>query len=288
MSRKINEKNNSREKWGRTVISAAAVAIGTIAAYFFIISEEAATDSAVTDPQSGAVQVSTENNSSLEEQNQLAEEMSKLETVLKEMRPALTALQDTGGNTKGSGFILALQDDLIYICTNRHVIEDYEDWKVTFHDGTIAGGKKEGVSQTYDVGMISVKTEDIPESLLGQLSVVNIDLDYWKELDGQLLDVGFVSMYQDETADKFVTGLLLDPLADFPWGNRLRHSEFQLKFVNGDSGSAIFDETGHLISMICGTSYEDQTGRPRRWGIPLSGIMSCYTEIVNRNLLSDQ
>ena len=208
-------------------------------------------------------------------------EEETVESVLERMRPALVTLQDCENEsaaTVGSGFILEIGEDKTYICTNRHVIEEYENWEIGFYDGTkIDGGMKAGVSQTYDVGIVTLDTNLIPQQLLQNLLSVDIDLDYWYALQEQT-DVGFVSMYQEEE-DKYVKGLLLSTLTDFPWGNELRQSEFQMKFEDGDSGSAIFDNSGHLISMVMGTSYGDETGRPRRWGVPLSAIMTCYMEI---------
>ena len=57
-------------------------------------------------------------------------------------------------------------------------------------------------------------------------------------------------------------------VGDYPWGNGLRRSEFQLKFTDGDSGAAIFDESGRLISMVCGISYEGGNGEAAPMGDP--------------------
>lgn len=276
-------RENDGKKRIRNTIGAAVIALIFVGAGIFVILRGSESDEVEAGKENNIVQTSSETDADEEPpENQPTSEKTDLEIVLDEMRPAMVTLRNEEKSETGSGFILELQPDVIYICTNRHVIENYEYWEVEFYDGATVMGKKEGVSQGYDVGIVRVETASIPEQLLKQLSVVNIDLDYWNELDGKQLDVGFVSMYQDEDGDKYVTGLLINTLAEFPWGNELRHSEFQLKFVDGDSGSAIFDETGRLISMICGTSYEDKSGRPRRWGIPLSGIATSYIEIIQK------
>lgn len=274
-------RENDRKKRTRNTIGAAVIALIFVGVGIFVVLRGSKSDEVEAGKENNIVQTSSETDADEEPEKQPMREKADLEIVLDEMRPAMVALRNEEKSVRGSGFILELQEDVIYICTNRHVIEDYEYWEVEFYDGATVMGKKEGVSQVYDVGIVRVETASIPEQLLKQLCVVNLDLEYWNELDGKQLDVGFVSMCQAEDGDKYVTGLLLDTLAEFPWGNELRHSEFQLMFVDGDSGSAIFDETGRLISMICGSSYEDKSGRPRRWGIPLSGIATCYIEIID-------
>ena len=37
-----------------------------------------------------------------------------------------------GGHTAGSGFIMEMTEDTVYLCTNRHVIAKYDDWDVYF------------------------------------------------------------------------------------------------------------------------------------------------------------
>lgn len=213
----------------------------------------------------------------------------KMEQVLKKMRPALVTLkggEDGAGYTRGSGFIMEIQEDILYICTSRHIIEGLDSWEIGFYDGTTAAGIKTGISQVYDVGIVEVGTAQLPDELLRSLLVVDIDLNHWSSLDERTVYAGIVSMYQEEGSDIYMSGPLLSTFAEYPW-EELRHSEFQIAFVNGDSGSAIFDEDGLLISMVRGTSFDKQTAGPRRWGVPLSGIMTCYKEIVGRKTYMD-
>lgn len=213
-----------------------------------------------------------------------------MEEVLAGYRPALVTLRSAGNEPErkeGSGFIIEMQKDNIYICTNRHVIENSDDWLIGFWDGTKAQGTKTGVSLTYDVGIVQVGREQLPDGLWESLFKLEFDFEYWQELKGGQEEVGFVSLYQSDEGDEYVTGILLDTLAEFSWENKLPQSEFQIYFVNGDSGSAIFDRSGHWISMVYGTSYEDGTGRGRRWGVPLPAILDCYLEIVGGRRGSD-
>lgn len=213
-----------------------------------------------------------------------SQQTENMERILAEMRPALVSLKGSGDGvnyTTGSGFIVDIQEEVLFICTCRHVIESLDNWDVGFYDGTTVKGIKTGVSQVYDVGIVEVSLEQLPDQLSQNLFALSVDADHWNALYGRKTNAGFVSMYREEGSDSYMTGQLLDVLADYPWGD-LCQSEFQIAFVYGDSGSAIFDEEGMLISMALGTSYDGETEDPRRWGVPLSAIMTCYMEIINQ------
>lgn len=227
----------------------------------------------------GQNDVSREQGSGLSSQDK-----SALEQMLAGKRPALVTLWggDDASLVMGSGFIVDEADGWIYICTSRHVIENYEDWEVGFCDGTTAAARKVGVSSTYDVGIVKVEKKQLPAELSGKLFKLEIDLEHWSALADTQVNTVFTSMYQEPGVETYVSGLLLHKLADYPWEEpRLRHSLFATVFTDGDSGSAIFDESGYLISMVHGTAYANESEPPQRWGIPLSAIAVAYMEIMN-------
>lgn len=206
-----------------------------------------------------------------------------MKQTLAEKRPALVTIKgsaDGANYTNGSGFILEIRDDVLFICTCGHVIESLDSWEVGFYDGTTAEGIKTGVSQVYDVGIVEVSLGQLPAELIQNLFAISIDTEHWSSLEGQIVSAGFVSMYQAPGSDSYMAGVLLNILEDYPWGD-LSHSEFQLTFEDGDSGSAIFDESGMLISMVYGSSFEGTGEGIRQWGVPLSGIMTSCMEIMN-------
>ena len=113
-------------------------------------------------------------------------EREDMEGTLEYMRPALVHLYHglgRGGYSSGSGYIVEIAEDAVYICTNSHVVEKYEDWDIYFYDGTKLPGKQVGISEAYDVGVARVDREDVPEELLERLMTVHIDRTYWTLLN---------------------------------------------------------------------------------------------------------
>lgn len=208
-------------------------------------------------------------------------EADNLEETLEYMRPALVQLYHPtgrGGYSSGSGYIVEITEDTIYICTNRHVVGKYEDWDVYFFDGTSVPGECLGISEDYDVGVATVALEEVPPTLLRQLMTVHIDRQYWESLDEQPIELALERIDREGGLVHTTEGNLIKIRQDFEWYNRLNHTEVTVELVHGDSGSAVLDGYGNLICM----AYAYSTTPTRYWCVPLDGILACYQEITGR------
>lgn len=209
-------------------------------------------------------------------------EEADLETALDYIRPALVQLyhERSNGYSAGSGYIMEITEDTVYICSNRHVTEKYDNWDVFFYDGTRVDGEHLGSSEEYDVGVVTVKREDIPEELQEQLMTVHIDKSYWNRLDDQTVELGLERVDREGGILHVTTGSLIKVKQYFEWYDRKDHTEVTVVLEHGDSGSAIMDGHGNLISM----AYAYSTDPIRYWCIPLDGILDCYEEITGRKV----
>lgn len=206
-----------------------------------------------------------------------------VEEALQYMRPTIVQLYHQITDTKhisGSGFVMEITDDFVYICTNRHVMKDYSDWDIFFYDGTKINGISVGYSDLYDVGVVKVAVTDIPKALLENLMTVHVDVNYWRSLEGQTTEIGLLKIDREGQIEHVLSGKLLKLKEEFQWGNQQKQTEMRIDQTAGDSGSAIFDGYGNLVSMVYGTSHEE--ANPRNWGIPLDALVSCYEEITKR------
>ena len=103
------------------------------------------------------------------------------------------------------------------------------------------------------------------------------DVD-WEELGNAELPVGIVRIGQEGNVLHMLTGSLLRKETEFLWGRGEKETEVRMAITDGDSGSAVFDENGKLVSMIFGCSQD--AGGERDWGVPLRAIVSCYEKIT--------
>lgn len=204
-----------------------------------------------------------------------------LDATLEYMRPALVQLYHAtgrGGYSSGSGYIMEITEDTVYICTNRHVVEKNEDWDIYLFDGTAVKGKKLGVCDDYDVGVATVAVQDIPAGLLEQLMTVHIDKNYWESLDEQPIELALERVDREGGLVHTTEGNLIKIRQEFEWYDKLDHTEVTVELVHGDSGSAVLDGYGNLICM----AYAYSTSPVRYWCVPLDAILDCYHEITGR------
>ena len=204
-----------------------------------------------------------------------------MKATLEYMRPTLVQLYHAvgrGGYSAGSGYIMEITEDTIYICSNSHVVGKYEDWDVYFYDGTVVRGKAVGTSERYDVGVASVALEDVPGELLEKLMTVHIDKTYWEGLDEQKLGLALERVDREGGLIHVTEGELIKIKQEFDWNDMNDHTEVTVELVHGDSGSAVLDGYGNLICM----AYAYSTEPTRYWCVPLDGILDCYQEITGR------
>ena len=211
-----------------------------------------------------------------------ASDYESIDDTMEYIKPALVQLyfSDGDGYSAGSGFLMEITEDTVYICTNRHVVEVYDEWDVYFFDGTIVRGKTLGYSDDYDVGVATVAVSDVPEELLQQLMTIHIDRDYWNGLNDQRIDVGLERVNRQGGILHISTGTLLKVKQFFIWYDQKDHTEVTLKLEHGDSGSAVLDGYGNLIGM----AYAYSSSPRRYWCIPLDGILADYEEITGRSV----
>lgn len=211
-----------------------------------------------------------------------ASDRDDIQGALDYLRPAIVQLyySSSTGYSAGSGYIIEITDDTVYICSNRHVVETHDRWNVYFFDGTKVKGIPLGCSDTYDVGVVTVDTADIPQDLMNQLMTVHIDQSYWNDLNDQRIDVGLERVDRKGEILHTSTGSLVKIKQNFYWYDQKEHTEVTLKLEHGDSGSAVVDGYGNLIGMAFAYS-----SSPRRyWCVPLDAILDCYEEITGHSV----
>lgn len=204
-----------------------------------------------------------------------------IKNTMEYMRPVFVQLyHSTGRNgySSGSGYIMEITDDLIYICSNRHVVEKHDDWDIYFFDGTKVPGRALGTSDVYDVGVAVVDRKDVPEELLERLMTVHIDKTYWEGLDREAIVLALERVDRTGGVLHTTKGRLIKVKQEFEWYGHLHHTEVSVELVKGDSGSALLDGYGNLVCM----AYAFSTHPTRYWCVPLDGILSCYEEITGR------
>ena len=163
----------------------------------------------------------------------------------------------------GSGSIYELSEEDIIIVTNRHVLQYWnEDSYVTFFNGAVGSGRIIGLSETADVGFLSINRAFLTEEETQELCAV--------ERSEAVLSRGDVLYMVDLASDVWqpvaYEGQVLEPykyLEEF--GTEMLYGESLFK--PGMSGCGVFDREGKYVGMLTGGTEQNEIA-----AVPASSI----------------
>lgn len=200
--------------------------------------------------------------------------------ILEENEPAFVRICSKEVETVlwGSGFILELGEENIYVMTNAHVVGEGEI-TVYFHQGKKARGVVLGKKEVPDMALLQIDKRELEEADREGLKAVEIDLAHWDSLDSDNLPaVGYRCLNPDGTLWIEKTGKLLTKQEEM-WAVDYPVVRYTMENERGASGSAIIDQSGKLIAMVLGVSKEEDS--TAFWGIGLPDLLVYYEEVRN-------
>ncbi|MGN1024553.1 MAG: S1C family serine protease [Lachnospiraceae bacterium] len=177
----------------------------------------------------------------------------------------------------GSGVIVKIDDDYVYIVTNHHVIADASELSVEFNDGTSADAQVVGDDSTDDIALIKVAVSDLSSDTLSQIKAITFaDSDNVKIGStaiaignalgyGQSVTTGIVSA-KDRTItseSETMEGLLQTDAAINP----------------GNSGGALLDANGNLIGINV-AKYSSTDVEGMGYAIPSNKVLEIVEEML--------
>lgn len=200
---------------------------------------------------------------------------------LKEYEPAFVRIRSKAEESTvwGSGFLLAIEEEYLYVMTNAHVALEKEV-EVFFYEGSQATGQVLGRKKEPDMAVIRISRGETEGDLPADLAVVDADLSHWESLDPRSLPaIGYRCKDKEENLWIEKTGVLLGKEESI-WALDYPVLSYTAENIPGASGAAVLDESGKLIAMALGISEEAE--ETAFWGIRLPDILDYYEEIRQR------
>jgi len=216
-------------------------------------------------------------------------EEDDIQNVLESMEPCFVHFYfpTSNGYSEGSGFIIAIRDEDIVLCTNAHVVRNAKGNgdEVHFFDGTFATPLLYGEKNTFDdVAFLTVDKSQINEETLAQLRSVHIDNDYWENLgDTEAISIGFRAIKSDGSVWGDRIGNMVQKIAhsDIKGTESWVMTETTIHNFPGSSGSAVLDGHGNLIAMVRATSVYGTYYR--YWCTTFREIMDQYKAVTGQD-----
>ncbi len=207
---------------------------------------------------------------------------------------AITEKRDNGRSSRGSGFIVKIDDEYIYIMTNNHVVAYDANYKAEFFDKSSAPAEIVNRTKTKkfhdDLGLVKVKVTDVSPETFDRLMTVHINKAYYDGLkDNAGLSVGL--RIWGDSLNLRKDNLIKGELCELATTDDIMKADESLtrvtaKLYAGVSGSAIMDGYGNLICVAVGISYHRGGGDSytHYWGVRLDEALQFYEDTMGEPL----
>lgn len=185
----------------------------------------------------------------------------------------------TESPTAGSGVIIGKSEDELLIVTNAHVVDQVNDLKVSFVDGTTADAMVKGSKANKDIAVISVKLADLTEETRSSIAIIEIgdsdQLAVGQPIiaignalgEGQSVTVGWVSSLKNTIT---IDGTVYEDLV-----------RISAAINPGNSGGALLNPQGQLIGINSAKSTETNV-EGIGYAIPISSVREIINDLMNR------
>ena len=186
------------------------------------------------------------------------------------------------GEASGSGIIIGETEDEYIIVTNNHVIQEADEMKVTFIDGTEATAYLKGLDASRDIGVISVLKSDLKKKTLTQIRVAELGDSESLVLGQKVIAIGNALGYGQSVTTGIVSAL--DREVTTSDGNTNYFIQTDAAINPGNSGGALLNVAGQVIginSNKIGGSAVEGIG----YAIPISSVKDIIEDLMGRDTL---
>ena len=176
----------------------------------------------------------------------------------------------------GSGIIIGKTDELLYIATNYHVIEDAKEINVGFNDGQIIKAKVTGYDANADVAVVQVKLTDIPEATAKAITVAVTGDSDALQVGEPAIAIGNAMGYGQSVTVGYISALNRSIS-----GNTGSYIQTDAAINPGNSGGALFNAKGEVIG-INSIKYVDSKVEGMGFSIPINKAMSIINNLIQK------
>lgn len=185
----------------------------------------------------------------------------------------------------GSGIIIGVNETELLIVTNAHVVEDVDDTRITFYDGSEVAVNIKGKKSEYDLAVLSAKISDIPNDAI--YSIANIGDSNEIKVGQAAIAVGNSMGYGISVTTGCISALNKTVTVDSISYKNLIQTDAAIN--PGNSGGALFNAQGEVIG-INSVKMSNTNVEGMGYAISISSVMDIINEMSleeTREKLSD-
>ena len=206
-----------------------------------------------------------------------------------------TQIQDWFGQTQtyesesmGSGVIIQMDDEYLYIATNNHVVEDAESITVSFIDDSTAAATVKGTDESTDLAVVEIALSDLDKETLSNIKVATIGDSDALEVGEGAVAIGNALGYGRSVTTGVISALDRDVTLETSSGSTITSSLIQTDAaINpGNSGGALLNMDGEVIG-ISSAKYADTTIEGMGFAIPMATASRIINDLIEREKVDE-
>jgi serine protease Do len=182
----------------------------------------------------------------------------------------------------GSGVIVSMDNNEIYVLTNYHVVENTTELSVTFIDNKSYDATVKGVSERRDIAIVSVKKSNIDNETLKQIKIATLGNSDELKVGNGIIAIGNALGYGQSVTTGVVSALNREVSTDEYVQDMI---QIDAAINGGNSGGALLNGNGEVVgintakysssSSLSSTSIEGMG-----FAIPISDVKNIINELI--------
>lgn len=155
--------------------------------------------------------------------------------------------QSYEASVSGSGIIIGANDTELLVVTNAHVVEDVDNLKVTFTDGSEVDAVIKGMKSDSDLAVVAVKLDDISDSTMSVISIAKLGSSTDVKVGEAAIAIGNAAGYGISVTTGIVSAVDKSLTVDDVVYENLIQTDAAIN--PGNSGGALFNAQGEVIGI---------------------------------------
>ena len=205
---------------------------------------------------------------------------------VEEVRSFFGGVTEQTSESAGTGIIISQNDSELLIVTNNHVVEGSNTLTVTFEDETSVEANIKGTNAEYDVAVIAVPLESIPDETMDVISVATLGDSTALKVGEPAIAIGNALGYGQSVTTGVISALNRSVSeTDSQTGQTVESSAKLIQTdaaINpGNSGGALVNASGEVIG-INSSKLIGETVEGVGYAIPISDVSDMIQELMNQ------
>jgi serine protease Do len=180
----------------------------------------------------------------------------------------------------GSGIIIGMDDDNLFIATNYHVVEDAKELSVSFIDDETATATVKGYDEDNDVAVVTVALSDISDSTMDAIKPITMGDSDSLKVGEPCVAIGNALGYGQSVTVGYISALNREITTDA--GATVKVVQTDAAINPGNSGGALVNMNGELIGINTAKLVDSEV-EGMGYALPITDISDIINDLINND-----